>query len=402
MNAGIDDETAPEDLQAYLDQAPDHGIFQQAKTDFQRWHHPRKQYVRIHQWCAGVRQLIRELGLGNGDPFRYLTLPGNELLDVRALQGVCQPLGVQLRYLGFNSVQRGGSDQAELNISRSEVQALAGIDRFSLVLEDRLEAVANDRSPAFGTARQHGPFHAINIDLCDSIAFRDVDDPRGSILGVVAKLLELQLQTAEPWLLFITTMAQPGLISQRSRQGFDAAISANTAASDVFREEMAQLVSGSAEELDARLEQAWAGQDPDFLRLFCAGLGKWLLALLVDAAPPRELVLLSSCYYQVGPDGPDMLSLAFRCNTPRQPVADRHGILPAAQPTKPFSEVEVAIDLARKLSASIDLDQMLAGDQPLAEKLITQAGRLLATARFREDAYQDWARAELARGHGAA
>lgn len=101
-----------------------------------------------------------------------------------------------------------------------------------------------------------------------------------------------------PWLLFIITKAQPGLVTEFAREGFMRALDTNTAASPEFRDELAGLVESTAEQLDDDLEAAWNGQDQRFLRLFCTGLGKWLLALLSDAAPPRELVLLSSCYYQ--------------------------------------------------------------------------------------------------------
>lgn len=399
MTPGGSDEAAAEDLD--FGTAPDHGNLRQAKAEFAPWHHPRKQYVRVQQWCAATRQLIKDLGLGPGSRLSYLTLPGNELLDVRALDGVCQPAGVSLRYVGFNSVHPGSRDQAELSVSQSEVRALESVDRFSVVVEDRLESVANSRSPGYARARQNAPFHAINIDLCDSIALRDVDDRRGSVLGVLAALLELQLQTTSPWLLFVTTLARPGLISPRSAQGFGSALAANVAASPEFRAELATLISGSADRLDAELEKAWGRQDPDFLRLFCAGLGKWLLRVLSDAAPPRELVLLSSCYYQVGPDGPDMLSLAFRCNTPPAAVGDRDGILGQAPPPSPFSEVEVALGLARQVAASTDLDQMLLDDPELAGKLIRQAGNLLESARYDRGAYEAWAEQELSRRAGA-
>jgi hypothetical protein len=398
MNSENDSDVAPEDVgDVYLGQAPDHGDLRQAKTNFQPWHHPRKQYVRIHQWCASVRQLIKDLHLAPGDPFRYLTLPGNEMLDIRALHGVCEPAALKLRYLGFNSVQRGSGDQAELSLSQSEVGRLAGIDPFSIVLEDRLESVSNSLSPAFLRTQQYGPFHAINIDLCDSVAYRDVNDRRGSYLVVLEKLLELQLQTTQPWVLFLTTMAQPSLLSARSREGFMDAINVNTAASAEFKKELARLVSSATDQLDVRLGEAWTGQNPDFLRLFCAGLGKWLLRLLSNVAQPRELSLLSSCYYQVGPDGPDMLSLAFRCNTPPQHLIDQHGVLPKAAPVTPFSETTLAVEMARTLFGSIDLDEKLEADPVLADKLIIQAGRLLATARYREIDYQTWARAELQR-----
>jgi len=396
-DAPSDDDADDELNGVYARAAPQHAVAQEpAKTDFEAWHHPRKQYVRIHQWCAAVQALIPALGLSPADPFRYLTLPGDELLDVRALHGVCATAGVNLRYLGFNSVGPGTPGQAELALSQSEVRALSHVDGFSRVMEDRLEAIANERSPVFAQARQSGPFHAINVDLCDSIAFREIGDRRGSSLAAVAKLLELQMQSTTPWLLFITTKAQPGLVADFARDGFMRALGANAAASPEFRRELASLVEGNVDQLDNDLAAAWNGQDPRFLRLFCAGLGKWLLALLSAALPPRALSLLNSCYYQSGPGGPDMLSLAFRCNTPGQPLADRFDILPAAPPAEPFSEVEAAIRLAGSVAGIFDLDGLLAGDGALCNKLIAQAGRLLATARYAVGAYEAWARERLA------
>lgn len=387
---------ASEDIDdVYPAQKPVHGLLRQKEKDFQPWHHPRKQYVRIHQWCAAAQHLIKDLKLGPGDPFRYLTLPGNELLDVRALHGVCQSAGVDLRYLGFNSVARGSSDQAELNLSQHEVRSLAAIDPHSLILEERLESVAVDRSTALRSASQRAPFHAINIDLCDSIAYRESGDRRGSMLAALGKLLELQRQASVPWLLFITTRALPGLVCQEARKGFMSAIAENTAASIEFKEKLAELLSGTADDLDVALSLAWAGQDARFLRLFCTGLGKWLLSLLGDT-PPRELTLLSSYWYQVGPDGPDMLSLAFRCDTPQKPMVDRHGILPAPAAPAAFSEVDAALRMVEKVAGSIDIDQLLADNPTMAEKLIAQTGRLLASARYNAEFYENWARKQLA------
>jgi hypothetical protein len=385
--------TAAEDLN--LGAAPRHIEPAQGKTAFERWHHPRKQFVRIKQWCSQARALIRELRLPKGATFNYLTLPGDEMLDIRALNGVCEREAVLLKYLGFNNVAPGTAGQAELLLSHSEVRDLPGVDRFSTVLEEKLEAIGRTDSLAHHQMRQYGPFHAINIDLCDSLTHHDIDDRRGSSLSVLAELLRTQLTTTTPWLLFLTTLAQPGLVSPRNLQGFQDAISANVEASPDFATELARLVSGNAEELDARLETAWRQQDPDFLRLFCAGLGKWLLAILCGSAPKRSLQLLSSYYYRVGPDGPDMLSLAFRCDTAAQVLVDPAGILPPAEVPDPFSEVQLAIALARELHNTADLDQMIADDGELADKLLKQAMRLMGSARFSTDAYEEWALEEL-------
>jgi hypothetical protein len=390
------DEAPAEDTERGL--SPVHAEIPSVKREFQRWHHPRKQWVRVQQWCSASRRLIKELGLPNGEPFRYLTLPGDELLDIRALSDVCARENIKLRFLGFNSVGPQTPAQIELNISQNEVRSHAAVDSLSRVLEKRLETVANDESQEFRAAQDLGPFHAINIDLCDSIAFRDIDDRKGSGLSVLAKLLELQLATNKPWLLFITTLAQPDLLSARNQAGFMEAINANAAASDEFKAELAGLISTSADKLDARLCEAWTSQNPDFLRLFCVGLGKWLLRVLCLTQPSRSLSLLDSCYYSVGSQGPNMLSLVFRCDTQAQKLMDRDGILPAGVADGDggdFSEIQLAVSMARKLSVSPDLDELLAKDATLAEKLVGQAGKLMAAARFDVAAYETWANGEL-------
>lgn len=381
---GLDDVYLPE---------PEHALAQ--AKEFAAWHHPRKQFVRIRQWCSEVRKLIPQLGLAKGDPFRYLTLPGNELLDVRALHGVVEALGVKMRYLGFNSVGHDTPAQAELALSQSEVLALSSIDEFSAVLEEKLEAVTNDLSPACIRTKQEGPFHAINLDLCDSIAFREIGHTKGSPLEATGKLLELQLQSASPWLLFITTRAEPSLIGAFARKGFDKALDANMCASEDFRAKLSALISGDLDQLDEDLAGAWANQDPTFLRVFCTGLGKWLLSILVSAAPPRELALLSSCFYQSGHNGPDMLSLAFLCGAPKQAVNDPFAILPPAAPAALVSEVTVAIQLTEKIGEMFDLDAHLAADATLQDKLIGQAGRLMAQARYGQAEYEAWARSKF-------
>lgn len=392
------DETPEEDTEFGL--APERNEVPSVKTEFKRWHHPRKQWVRVQQWCSASRRLIKELSLPNSEPFRYLTLPGDELLDIRALSDVCAGENVKLRFLGFNSVGSQTPAQIELNISQNEVRSHAAVDRLSRVLEKRLEAVTHGDGQELRAAEDYGPFHAINIDFCDSITFRDIDDRKGSGLGVLAKLLELQLATNKPWLLFITTLAQPDLLSERNQAGFMEAIKANTAVSDEFKAKLANLISTSADGLDARLGEAWKSQDPDFLRLFCAGLGKWLLRVLAPTQPSRSLTLLDSCYYRVGSHGPNMLSLVFRCDTLAQQLIDRDGILPtgaASSNQNDFSEVQLAISMASKLSTSFDLDERLANDAVLANKLIGQAGKLMAAARFDAAAYETWARNELAK-----
>ncbi len=47
------------------------------------WHKPRKHYIRVNQWCAEVRSLIKANGYQAGDVIRYLGFPGEDFLDIR-------------------------------------------------------------------------------------------------------------------------------------------------------------------------------------------------------------------------------------------------------------------------------------------------------------------------------
>ncbi|GGE53118.1 hypothetical protein GCM10007276_32700 [Agaricicola taiwanensis] len=386
-----DDELPTEEELDIYQSEPAHTLApDKLKTDFKAWHHPRKQYVRIEQWCAEVRKLIPALGLSLGDPFKYLTLPGNELLDVRALNGVCDRAGVKLRYLGFNSVGAQTPEAVELALSQSEVRSLSSIDEHSKVLDYRLEAIANRRSPAHEVTMRAGPFHAINLDLCESIAFREIGHRKGSSLEAAGKLLELQLQSAKPWLLFITTKAQPDLIADFARDGFMHALDANSRASEAFKAKLIEMLASKIEELDTDIRSAWTRQDVRFLKLFSAGLGKWMLGILARASPPRGISLLSGCYYQSGTSGPNMLSLAFRCDGAVQVLQDPTAILPAPEEAARATEVEAALALADTAIAMFDLDAHVRQSEVL-EKLVDKSGRLLASARFGEDAYRSWA-----------
>lgn len=394
MSERTPEPAAPEDID--FGDAPDHVKPLVGKTTFERWHHPRAHEIRLEQWCAPIKALIKELSLPKGATFNYLTLPGDEMLDIRVLNHVCEGEEVELKYLGFNDVGHGTSRQAEFNLSQSEVRDLKGVNKFSRVLEERLEAVANADSLARHSMVQFGPFHAINIDLCGSLTERESDDSRGSPLGVLGGVLDTQLKTASPWLLFVNSRAEPALVASGNRAGFQQAIDANIEVSERFAEALGACIS-AGDDLSKSIEATWDTQTPDFVRLFGAGLGKWLLGILGTSTPERSLTLLSSVYYQIGDDGPDMISMAFRCDTILQPLVDPNGLLPTAQPFTPVSEVELAIALARSLQASENLDLKLAKDPARAEKMLGDSRALMTTARFDPKAYEVWARAELQR-----
>lgn len=362
------------------------------KLPSEAWHHPRKQFVRLNQWCREIERLAREISLPQGTPFRYLTLPGDELLDVRAVHHVCQRRGIPLRFIGFNSVGHNTPGQAELHLSESEVRAMPNVDRFSAVLEDRLENVANVNTLAARRVKTEGPFDAINLDLCNSIAQWPFESPKSTMAALQA-LLGIQFQSTKPWLLFLTTKVEPGTVAPDNWDRFRRAIESNLDLNDDFSAALSDLLGGGAD-LRGRLPSLCELEAGELLlKVFCSGFGKWALRILATAAPSRRLTLLSAYYYRSGTN-PNMLSLAFRCDTAVQPVVDPSAGNPplAATEGDSPSEPAVAIALARAIGLLVDLDGKLSSDVDLRNSMIEKAGRLLKLARHDDGAYVSWAR----------
>lgn len=95
----IKDNDDAEDLlqEIYDEKVPQHSVI--SKRDFKPWHNPRKHWVRIHQLCSLAQRLFKDIKLPD-DTVRYLTLPGEELLDIQALQAIAKaeaenPLDIQ-------------------------------------------------------------------------------------------------------------------------------------------------------------------------------------------------------------------------------------------------------------------------------------------------------------------
>lgn len=55
-------------------------IFKGEEKNFQPWHKPRKQYVRQFQWITETVELIEEIDFRDGRPFKYLGLPGKDMM----------------------------------------------------------------------------------------------------------------------------------------------------------------------------------------------------------------------------------------------------------------------------------------------------------------------------------
>ncbi|MBY3115642.1 PP_RS20740 family protein [Rhizobium laguerreae] len=360
------------------------------KTTFKPWHHPVKQIVRDRQWAALTRRLIEDRAQPRPS-LRYFTLPGPDLLDIRVLADICEPLNVQIEYFGFDVGQEitddaGGSFAGEWINAESALRQAGRISADALILPDRLEDIAAENSQASAQLRQRPTFDVINIDACDHLAYL----PKGrthNTFDALGALLRHQMASRTPWLLFITTRAQPDLLGKPGIQ-FQNAITQNLALPGGFGEALAGSLEADIAKLGSALAAIWGANDERFLKLYCIGLGKFLLQFFHMQPNLPANVELASCYaYKVYSDSADMLAMAFRI-TPDPPRVFAPGIGGAAVVSnlEPVRAIRVAAQ-ARKLQ---NLDDALENEADVRAEAIAGTEALLGAANYDLDGWRNW------------
>lgn len=363
---------------------------------FKPWHKPRKQWVRRFQWHGEVAKLIAETHFAaDARIFRYLSMPGEDLLDVRVLREACEGAALDLRFTGLNDVRVGSPDDVQLNLSESAVRGLPRIHPGSRILREKFQSIAEPTSLAFAEVRDSGPFNAINIDLCDHLALREQHADDRTIIDALAEILGIQLAHAmQPWLLFITTRIAPGAVQAANLRALVQSIQDNITQSNDFAAGAARMLQREGAELVAALGNPDSLAPASFKDLFCLGFGKWLLSYIGAARPERSLLMLPGCYYSVHAGQPDMLSLAFKCDVVRREPADRYDLVRAAGDPADHPEIEMALRLIEETERLADLDILLAGDAGLREQMTAETEILLRSAQYPVDdvtrGYRSW------------
>lgn len=355
------------------------------RTEFAPWHHPVKQWVRTSQWQELVRRLISKRNLGGG-VLRYFTLPGPDLLDVRVLSDICAPRNVAIEYFGFDSAMQA----AQIDTPRFEIESALRQSRRitddAIIWPDQLQDIAIADSQAAKQLSLRRPFDVINIDACDHLAYSP-EERSSTTFDAMRSLLAHQMDATEPWLLFVTTRAEPGLLAgpgDHLQKAVNDNLNSPVAG---FRPALADLIAGDAATIDAILSQIWAATDDRFLKLYAVGLSKFLLQFfLAQPNRPANVELASTCSYRVYGENPDMLALAFRI-TPSPRVVFQPGQQPS--PTAAL-EVERAVRAAGRAQRLRDMDRELEENPDLRLTAARESAALLQTSNYCIDAYATW------------
>lgn len=371
------------------------------KKDFMPWHKPRKQFIRRFQWGKEIEDLISKLEFRDNRPFRYLTLPGEDLLDIRSLHEIFSSHDLKLKYLGFK-ISESGKTSTETDISKNEVSKLSHIHRDSDIVPDEIQMIAERNSKAYQSAKLHGEFDTINIDLCNCITTRGRSQIKH--FDVLLKLLNIQLSRTEPWLLFITTQAGPyDVVNYKDTATILGLVKENSVKHRTFKTKLEGLFDGDIQLFDLFINFMKGGKLPNrltsreetaFTKVFGVGIGKWLLRVNMSGQPHCRIKVLSVYSYRIRSRAPTMLSIAFMFDPILRPITDNTGLTerPHQRQSPAINEERLACDIIDSAISCEDLDRKMNSDSRVNEDMIEETKNLLKQARYDVDGdeYERW------------
>jgi hypothetical protein len=360
------------------------------RRNFEPWHKPRKQFVRRHQWLAEAVKICDSLQFKDDRPLKYLSLPGEDLLDVRVIRECCDQKEVSLKYLGLNESHSSADPDTWLHLAWNEVNSLAGINRNSIVIRDRFELIADRDSQAFQYIEQYGPFDVVNVDLCESISAPE-KKKLPNYYSALKALADYQIKNrTEPWLLLVTSRVGDSRVAPTDMEKLMDCLSSNARQYEGFRKRLIQLVPKTNDLIKNKLQTNKLTQN-EFVKMFSAGLGKWLLALMSSSVPKWGVLLQSGYSYRVHDDDPDMVSYAFLLEPFIQGPIDTTGLSRVApSKEKEFDEEKSAIDILNNVGAIQDLDAIVRDKPTLKKQLEEESENLLVAAGYEGKAYKRW------------
>ena len=363
------------------------------KSSFAPWHHPVKQIVRDYQWCDLAKKLLEEnRPEDERKNLRYFTLPGADLLDVRALSQRLSELKTSIEYFGFDAGY--GENTEELEEARAVYRATEAtlrqggfISDNAQILPDRLEDIALAGSQADSQLQQQDIFDVINIDACDHLGYLPPGRSK-SMFDAIERLLAHQVPAEKPWLLFVTTRVDPELMGAPAER-IQGAISDNLRLhSSAFGQPLADCIGGKVETLATNITECWSVPSLNLMKIFSIGLAKYIMQFFyAQHNHPASVELISSYCYKVHGELPDMLALAFRIHPRGLKIhkATANGVSVIAP-----LELTGALKIVARAKKVWDLDDALKTNKEVLDDAVSGTSQLLAGANYDLEKWRDW------------
>lgn len=360
------------------------------KKTWKPWHKPRKQLIRSQQWCTQIGQLIDELDLVDR-PLRYLSLPGEDLLDIRVIRSLCERKNVQLHCLGFDDGTYSPDTETELNISKNEVFQSPIIFPWSDVKKDDFAKISDENSQAYKEAKQHGPYDVINLDLCGS--FSRTQEP--SYYNALKKIIDdIQIRgRSQPWLFFLTTRAEIAEMNTDDLPHYWINLQNNVRRCDTFKARLDHLLDHRFDHINGNVQELQNLEQTKFGIFFALCIAKWLLRLMLSGSPLWKTEMLDSyCYRVDSATSPNMLSLSFRLRQVTESRRDMTGLADAqTTQNEQVDESALAIEALTKTESIVDIDKLLDENPALHNEMVKESEKLLDSARYPIKDYPSWA-----------
>jgi len=356
---------------------------------FQPWHKPRKQYIRVEQWLRHINGIVGKLGLHNfadGEPLRYMTLPGPDLLDIRMVADFCSSKSIKLRYTGFCLSTDTEERRLRQNINEFSITHKDAVISSSKVVRSRLQDVGLKNSEAALEMVKGGPFDVINIDACEPLAGDD-KDVSGRLVDAIRSITEYQLdRRRKPWMLLLTTPIQADSISKQSMKVLNDQVILNTQNDASFLDELSTRFE-SGEDVAAYLERVSQKTGDGLLSIFSLGVAKWLIHL-AEQARFKVLKLKGYSYSMLRkpPYEANMVSLCFLFEPVELTISDETGLTKNTA-SSIGGDLPISTHI-RALKRSYDienLDEKLREDAATYEQMVLQSKELLKRVGYPVD-----------------
>lgn len=361
------------------------------KNEFRPWHRPRKQYVRREQWLREVESLISDLKGGvRGGVLRYLTLPGEDLLDIRYLaQKICSNHELKFYYLGFSHVPLEAHET--IDSSAFSIKRMNCIDRSSSIVPDDIRQIGKHKSMAAGLLEKEAAFHVVNLDLCDSLASIKKRDTIPSYFDALGALLNKQSRTTEGSLLLLTTRMDEECVDEGDYRKLRERVCALCEETPAYKNEII-----SQWNLDSALSIEDLLLGLTFQELYMLGLAQWV----IDQATKHHLFVAVKSFnsYRVGERDPEdnLVSIAIRLKPNLGLIPDEAGLIndkgaaADAQDRKNMAITKVPA----KVSKRKRVDEILKANVEALQECIDEMAELMGASGYSVEEYRAWAQSE--------
>ena len=195
-----------------------------------------------------------------------------------------------------------------------------------------------------------------------------------------------------PWLLFITTQVEPGIVQTSELQQMCQPTRRNCEKHADFLRRLDRIVPAAAFQAEGVAVDLSELDEDQLINLFGVAFGKWLMDFAASASPDW-FVEVHPCYRYAINQEPrvDMLSLAFLFRPKIYPPVDASGLSTLNIVTPRFpAELECAIRLVSVVENITDVDDLLNGDEDLRLSMETASADLLESAGYDREQYLNW------------